>query len=421
MKKKEISVAFYVETDAARKDKEGGDLGAVLLWWDSGDFRWGLLSMLESLMAVIYCAHLDEPKKKSKMDFDAVNLNEIPNIISTNGPYILSLITITHNDVHYEDLDADNEVLGVDHTVDHDELNLSTMLGPSSSTQEPMAPEFIDISWVNEAVASQWVQQQSSGAKSVDLVVGAQYANKDDLISAIKMFHLNAHAEYKVTHSNSTRLILKCARFLPITALVQLMFYRVNSYFAVRREQGEAPLHSNALLTTTIEDKLTGLRVKANGHELTSRSDLAWGPLSINTVVVDDWPRNRLSLLRASGNSPGERGNENFKKFVSRKTPLSLICLCQRIRILRSLTTPSSNEHPSLSFIENPGLLPNPISTSTGIVDLGHLCIGWYSRSGSRVWSPDVIRPFFFSGHGGTIAKPSTVFSLQQTFLLLTY
>lgn len=144
------------------------------------------------------------------MDFDAVNLNEISNIISTEDPYVLSLITVTHNDVHYEDLDADNEVLGVDHTVDHDEPDLSTMPGPSSSTQEPMAPEFIDISWVNEAVASQWVPQQSSGAESVDLVVGAQYANKDDLISAVKMFHLNAHAEYKVTHSNSTRLILKC-------------------------------------------------------------------------------------------------------------------------------------------------------------------------------------------------------------------
>ena len=30
-KKKEISVAFYVETDVAREDEEDGDLGAVLL------------------------------------------------------------------------------------------------------------------------------------------------------------------------------------------------------------------------------------------------------------------------------------------------------------------------------------------------------------------------------------------------------
>ena len=61
---------------------------------------------------------------------------------------------------------------------------------------------------------------------------------------------------------NST---LKGARFLLITALVQLTFYRVNSYFAVRREKGEARLHSSALFTTTTEVKLTGLRVKANG------------------------------------------------------------------------------------------------------------------------------------------------------------
>ena len=32
--------------------------------------------------------------------------------------------------------------------------------------------------------------------------------------------------------------VLKGARNLPITALVQLTFYRVNSYFTVRREHG---------------------------------------------------------------------------------------------------------------------------------------------------------------------------------------
>ena len=62
--------------------------------------------------------------------------------------------------------------------------------------------------------------------------------------------------------------VLKGAHFLLITALVQLTFYRVNCYFAVRREQGEVRLHSSALFTTTIKAKLTGLRVKANGHEV---------------------------------------------------------------------------------------------------------------------------------------------------------
>ena len=32
--------------------------------------------------------------------------------------------------------------------------------------------------------------------------------------------------------------VLKRARSLPITALVQLTFFRLNSYFVVRREQG---------------------------------------------------------------------------------------------------------------------------------------------------------------------------------------
>ncbi|XXG48429.1 hypothetical protein AAC387_Pa02g2879 [Persea americana] len=59
-------------------------------------------------------------------------------------------------------------------------------------------------------------------------------------------------------------------------------------------------------------------------------------------------------------------------KTRSRETPLSLICLFQRIWILQSLTTPGSKEHPSLFFTEIPGLLPMqipPISASAGIAD----------------------------------------------------
>ena len=32
--------------------------------------------------------------------------------------------------------------------------------------------------------------------------------------------------------------VLKGARSLPVTALVQLTFFRLNSYFVIRREQG---------------------------------------------------------------------------------------------------------------------------------------------------------------------------------------
>ena len=38
--------------------------------------------------------------------------------------------------------------------------------------------------------------------------------------------------------------VLKGARKLPIIALVQLTFYRVNNYFIVRREHGESRLAS---------------------------------------------------------------------------------------------------------------------------------------------------------------------------------
>ena len=39
--------------------------------------------------------------------------------------------------------------------------------------------------------------------------------------------------------------VIKGARSLPVIALVQLTFFRLNSYFVVRREQGANRLASN--------------------------------------------------------------------------------------------------------------------------------------------------------------------------------
>ncbi|GAV88210.1 hypothetical protein CFOL_v3_31633 [Cephalotus follicularis] len=61
--------------------------------------------------------------------------------------------------------------------------------------------------------------------------------------------------------------VLKGARGLPIIALVQLSFYRSNSYFLIRRQDGQAHLASGAGFTPTIDAKLHGLRQLDDSYE----------------------------------------------------------------------------------------------------------------------------------------------------------
>ncbi|KAL6566769.1 hypothetical protein OROMI_015173 [Orobanche minor] len=78
---------------------------------------------------------------------------------------------------------------------------------------EPPSPEFIDVTWANEAMDSQWVQQHVQlHNTNKNLYVGAQFATKAYLIYAVKMYHIEAYAQYKVTHSDHWRLILKCKK-----------------------------------------------------------------------------------------------------------------------------------------------------------------------------------------------------------------
>ncbi|RVW75039.1 Serine/threonine-protein phosphatase 7 long form-like [Vitis vinifera] len=62
--------------------------------------------------------------------------------------------------------------------------------------------------------------------------------------------------------------VLKGARSLPITALVQLTFFRLNSYFVVRREQGANRLASNEEYTPYVDAKIKANVVKAGSHEI---------------------------------------------------------------------------------------------------------------------------------------------------------
>ena len=62
--------------------------------------------------------------------------------------------------------------------------------------------------------------------------------------------------------------VLKGARNLPITALVQLTFFRLNGYFIVRREQGANRLASDEQYTPYVDAQIKTYVVKARSMEI---------------------------------------------------------------------------------------------------------------------------------------------------------
>ena len=62
--------------------------------------------------------------------------------------------------------------------------------------------------------------------------------------------------------------VLKRARSLPLTALVQLTFSRLNSYFVVRREQGAERLTSDEQFTPYVDAQIQDRVVKAGSMEI---------------------------------------------------------------------------------------------------------------------------------------------------------
>ena len=62
--------------------------------------------------------------------------------------------------------------------------------------------------------------------------------------------------------------VLKEARSLPFTALVQLTFFRLNSYFVARRELGANRLASDAQFTPYVDAQIQGRVVQASSMEI---------------------------------------------------------------------------------------------------------------------------------------------------------
>ena len=62
--------------------------------------------------------------------------------------------------------------------------------------------------------------------------------------------------------------VLKGARSLPVTALVQLIFFRLNRYFIARREQGYNRLASDVQHTPYVDPKIKAHMVKVGSFEI---------------------------------------------------------------------------------------------------------------------------------------------------------
>ena len=62
--------------------------------------------------------------------------------------------------------------------------------------------------------------------------------------------------------------ILKGAHSLPLIALVQLTFFRLNSYFVARRELGANRLASDEQFTPYVDAQIQGCVVKAGSMEI---------------------------------------------------------------------------------------------------------------------------------------------------------
>ena len=62
--------------------------------------------------------------------------------------------------------------------------------------------------------------------------------------------------------------VLKGAHSLPFTTLVQLTFFRLNSYFVARREQGANRLASDEQFTPYVDAQIQSHVVKAGSMEI---------------------------------------------------------------------------------------------------------------------------------------------------------
>ena len=63
-------------------------------------------------------------------------------------------------------------------------------------------------------------------------------------------------------------IVLKGARNLPIIALVQLTFFRLNSYFVVKRKQGANRLTSDDHYTHYVDAQIKARVVKVGSMEI---------------------------------------------------------------------------------------------------------------------------------------------------------
>ena len=82
---------------------------------------------------------------------------------------------------------------------------------------------------------------------------------------------LDGGRRYGIMTTNMSKVfnsVLQGARSLPFTTLVQLTFFRLNSYFVARRKQGANRFASDEQFTPYVDAQIQGHVVKAGSMEI---------------------------------------------------------------------------------------------------------------------------------------------------------
>ena len=101
-------------------------------------------------------------------------------------------------------------------------------------------------------------------------ITSLPFFQKIGIFSGLTLSH-DGGRRYGIMTTNMSKVfnsVLKGARNLPITALVQLTFFRLNSYFVARREQGANRLASDEQYTPYVDAQIKARVVKTGSMEI---------------------------------------------------------------------------------------------------------------------------------------------------------
>ncbi|RVW28833.1 Serine/threonine-protein phosphatase 7 long form-like [Vitis vinifera] len=253
----------------------------------------------------------EEDEEGTQCDDDSVGAEDVHNDDNQDrrgsSPFLAVREAIEREQMRY--VVVDGEGCNLSNNPDTEDLDDPIELSPMQYHLAP-SPQFENVENIGHVVSSEWTPWGNTlmGHPTGEFIVGQIFNSKGDLQHAVKIAALetkvekfNMHMEtigrinqdalswlevipfekWALSHDGGRRYgimttnmsevfnsVLKGARSFPITAFVQLTFYRVNSYFAVRREHGASRLASGEQYTPYVDAKINANVVKAGSHEV---------------------------------------------------------------------------------------------------------------------------------------------------------